>query len=142
MEQGEREILDLLELLGADPDPGETRALPPAILLAPGGEAAPAGGETLRDPSAPYAVRALTVEERLPFRSGAEGLLIELSLIGLLSAGLREKLLDRLQNEEAGTVGREEAMEAIAGLLREDSLDRTGSCRITLRQLGKRMTVQ
>ncbi|MBN1825790.1 MAG: hypothetical protein JW958_05950 [Candidatus Eisenbacteria bacterium] len=143
MDHGEREIRDLLALLDGDDD------LLDALQrsLGPGGDP----DETLvrldreedgNAPPHPAAIRPLLAEERLPFRPGAEGLLIELALIGVLSSDLRERLLERLQIEDAGTIGREETVELLAGLLREESLDRAGASRFTLRELGKIMTVQ
>ena len=143
MEQGEREIRDLIELLEGDEDLLDA-------LLAGGASAGGPGADVIRldreedgnAPPHPAAIRPLSAEERLPFRPGVEGLLIELSLIGVLSSDLRERLLERLQIEDAGTVGREEAVETLAGLLREESDDRARACRITLRELGGTMTVQ
>jgi len=142
-EQGEREIRDLLELLEGDGDLLDA-------LLAEGSLPGTAESGRIRldreedgnEPPHPAAIRPLSAEERLPFRPGVEGLLIELSLIGVLSSDIRERLLERLRIEDAGTVGREEAVETLAGLLREESSDRASACRITLRELGGTMTVQ
>ena len=86
--------------------------------------------------------RHLLVEERIALQPGVEGFLIELSSIGLLSPYLMERFLDRLNDQEAGSVGVDEAKELFLSLLRSEMPAHAARTGLALCELGEKMMIQ